>query len=242
MSLTPPLFTSGYADGSDATKFRPSDLNRITGLLTSMLGTSGATGGLLFRDSASSNGFSWIEPAAAGKMLISGGSAASATWSDSLPKIIVGAGLVSAPSITFLGDTDTGWWSPAAGVISLACDAVERLRIATNFRMPNDMGIAWSSNADVLNSDTWLLRDAANTLAQRNGTNGQRLNLGQGNTALAAGRLAMGRDASAAFAPGAGYGMLRWETGTNANTLKLVAYSGTSTVGTTVIDNVGGGN
>lgn len=43
-------------------------------------------------------------------------------------------------------------------------------------------------------------------------------------------------------APGAGIGMLRFENGTNAGTLKLVAYSGTSTTGVTVTDNIGAGN
>jgi len=43
-------------------------------------------------------------------------------------------------------------------------------------------------------------------------------------------------------APGRGRGMLRWEAGTNAGTLKLVAYAGTSTTGVTVVDNVGSGN
>ena len=50
------------------------------------------------------------------------------------------------------------------------------------------------------------------------------------------------KETAAAVAPGAGIGMLRWEAGTNANTLKLVAYAGTSTTGVTVIDNVGAGN
>ncbi len=45
-----------------------------------------------------------------------------------------------------------------------------------------------------------------------------------------------------AAAPGAGKGMLRWEPGTNAGTLKLVAYSGTSIAGVTIVDNVGSGN
>ena len=105
----------------------------------------------------------------------------------------------------------------------------------------NGFGLSFSASGDNA-ADLFLRYDAANTLAQRNGTNAQRFNLGQGNTALAAGRLAMGRDAAAAFAPGAGYGLLRWETGTNAGTLKLVAYAGTSTTGVTVVDNVGGGN
>ena len=42
--------------------------------------------------------------------------------------------------------------------------------------------------------------------------------------------------------PGVDVGVLRWESGTNAGTLKLVAYAGTSTTGVTVIDNVGSGN
>ena len=43
-------------------------------------------------------------------------------------------------------------------------------------------------------------------------------------------------------APGAGMGLRRWEAGSNAGTLKLVAYAGTSTTGTTVLDNIGGGD
>lgn len=50
------------------------------------------------------------------------------------------------------------------------------------------------------------------------------------------------RSTVAVTAPGAGVGLLRWETGTNAGTLKLVAYSGTSTTGVTIVDNVGAGN
>jgi hypothetical protein len=42
--------------------------------------------------------------------------------------------------------------------------------------------------------------------------------------------------------PGVDVGVLRWESGTNAGTLKLVAYAGTSTTGVTIIDNVGSGN
>jgi hypothetical protein len=47
---------------------------------------------------------------------------------------------------------------------------------------------------------------------------------------------------SSISAPGAEMGFLRWEAGTNSGTLKLVAYSGTSTTGVTVVDNVGAGN
>lgn len=50
------------------------------------------------------------------------------------------------------------------------------------------------------------------------------------------------RSTTAVTAPGSGIGLLRWENGTNAGTLKLVGYSGTSTTGVTIIDNVGAGN
>jgi hypothetical protein len=42
-----------------------------------------------------------------------------------------------------------------------------------------------------------------------------------------------------AVAPGAGFGSLRWETGTTPGTLKLVAYGNASVVGVTIVDNVG---
>ena len=42
-------------------------------------------------------------------------------------------------------------------------------------------------------------------------------------------------------APGAGYGVWRFEPGTNAGTAKIVAYAGTSTAGTVIQDNIGAG-
>jgi hypothetical protein len=55
--------------------------------------------------------------------------------------------------------------------------------------------------------------------------------------------LAISRSGTAlSTAPGANVGVLRWQSGTNAGTLKLVAFAGTSTTGVTVVDNVGAGN
>lgn len=54
--------------------------------------------------------------------------------------------------------------------------------------------------------------------------------------------LSIQKSTVAVVAPGAGVGTLRWEVGTNAGTLKLVGYSGTSTTGVTIVDNVGAGN
>ena len=55
--------------------------------------------------------------------------------------------------------------------------------------------------------------------------------------------LAMTRSVVAlSTAPGTDVAVLRWQSGTNAGTLKLVAFAGTSTTGVTVVDNVGTGN
>jgi len=59
---------------------------------------------------------------------------------------------------------------------------------------------------------------------------------------LMADGLQMPKITTSVSAPGAEMGFLRWEAGTNAGTLKLVAYAGTSTTGVTVTDNIGAGN
>ena len=62
------------------------------------------------------------------------------------------------------------------------------------------------------------------------------------NTTFMADGIRMPKITSAIAAPGADMGFLRWEAGTNAGTLKLVAYAGTSTTGVTITDNIGAGN
>lgn len=151
-------------------------------------------------------------------------------------------GSAAAPSISFSNFSGTGW-SAASGALYGSVGGTREFGIfADQLQVRSGATLTWGSGAVGGGSDVSVSRDGADTLALRRSTNAQRLNIGQGDTALAAGRLAMGRDAAAAFAPGAGYGMLRWETGTNAGSLKLVAYSGASTTGVTVIDNVGSGN
>jgi hypothetical protein len=54
--------------------------------------------------------------------------------------------------------------------------------------------------------------------------------------------LAMTRTATASVAPGMNVASLRWRSGTNPGTLKLVAVAGTSATEVTIVDNVGAGN
>jgi len=44
---------------------------------------------------------------------------------------------------------------------------------------------------------------------------------------------------ASASAPGAAGGKIEWRCGTNAGTIKIVAYGGTSSTGVTVLDNIG---
>jgi hypothetical protein len=42
------------------------------------------------------------------------------------------AGAVGGPSYTFTGDTDTGLWSPGAGILAASTNGTERFRIAAD--------------------------------------------------------------------------------------------------------------
>lgn len=159
-----------------------------------------------------------------------------------------GNGTAAAPSMAFSNFPGLGFFSFQGGNevgFSLNGSAATNIIFGTGIKIAAGSSLSFGDNADLdlASLDTIIARDnAANTLAMRNGTALQTLVLGQGNAALAGGQIKAGRDASAVVAPGAGLGMLRWEAGTNAGTLKLVAYSGTSTTGVTIVDNVGAGN
>jgi hypothetical protein len=83
-------------------------------------------------------------------------------------------GTAAAPSITFVGAPTTGWYRNNAGAMALADGGTARLAIGTNMRMPSDMALMFASTTDpIATADLILVRDDANILAQRNGTNAQ---------------------------------------------------------------------
>jgi hypothetical protein len=158
-------------------------------------------------------------------------------------------GTAALPGMSYVNELNTGIRRRIAGVISfstLGNNTVEIIDLSygasAGVRMNSAANLMWCVGDSNTAQDVNLLREAANTLALRNSVNAQTLVLGQGNAALAAGRLQMGRDAAAGFAPGAGRGMLRFEAGTNPGTLRLVVYAGTSAVGVLLVDNIGAGN
>jgi hypothetical protein len=53
--------------------------------------------------------------------------------------------------------------------------------------------------------------------------------------------MTIAKASGSATAPGAGFARLGFVNGTTAGTAKLVAYAGTSTTPTTIVDNIGAG-
>lgn len=85
-------------------------------------------------------------------------------------------GTAAAPSITFASDTDSGWSRPGSNIIDESVGGVAKRRISpTIMSLSSDMSLAWHSTVNEGGGadDLFLTRDAANILAQRNGTNAQ---------------------------------------------------------------------
>lgn len=85
--------------------------------------------------------------------------------------LLVHAGAAATPAIAALGDSTNGFWSPAAGQWRFG-DVIAFDGGAVALRLGSTMALAWG-NASLLSNvtlnDLFLSRDAANTLAQKNG-------------------------------------------------------------------------
>lgn len=85
--------------------------------------------------------------------------------------LLFGDGSAAAPSMSFINDSDTGIYRISSGIIGFSSNG---FRVA-DFRSEAAGGTLVVDQVifDISNQDTHLLRDAANTLAQRNGTSAQ---------------------------------------------------------------------
>ena len=87
-------------------------------------------------------------------------------------------GSLSAPALAFSSQTNTGIWKPGAGTIDFTFNGTGGVRTtATSIQIPSNSGLYWLAGALGTSGDLSLLRDAANTLALRNGTNAQTFNI-----------------------------------------------------------------
>lgn len=111
------------------------------------------------------------------------------TWTELLRiklggELLAGAGAVALPSLSFLGDPDTGFWSQAANVLALSTGAVERVRFENAFQLrlrqaTFDLILAWNNPAalrtltipDPGGNDTFVFLAATQTLTGKTLTN-----------------------------------------------------------------------
>lgn len=87
---------------------------------------------------------------------------------------LVGAGALGTPVLTLAGDTGTGWFRSASNQWSWVASNSARFNLAFSaIRMASTIPFGWTSGEATATADTVLNRDAANTLALRNGTAAQ---------------------------------------------------------------------
>ncbi len=86
----------------------------------------------------------------------------------------VGAATSGNVSYSFSGDDDMGWFRQGADTMAFSSNGVGRWLCGNSlFQMRSDYAISWTSGNYDGTRDLFLFRDAANTLAQRNGVNAQ---------------------------------------------------------------------
>lgn len=156
-------------------------------LTTPLAPTSGGTGlaayavgDLLY--ASTTTVLSALADVAAGAVLASGGVGVAPAWTTSptLTKVLVGDGSSGTPSLAYSGQSTLGYYRVTTDVLGLTSSVStanfcwNMSNVGGQFVLTQTGQIGWTATGSSLNApDTIILRDAANTLAQRNGTNPQ---------------------------------------------------------------------
>jgi hypothetical protein len=140
MSLTPPLFHSAAADGTDTTLFRPSDWNRVSDLLTTLLGGADATGSLFVKNSGG-DGAGWLAPGAAGTVVVGTGATPAFSATPTLTSLTLSTPLGIASGGTGLSVFAVGDIPYASGTTTLA----KLAGVAAGSVMVSGTAPAWSA-------------------------------------------------------------------------------------------------
>lgn len=138
-----------------------------------------AVGDLIYADGATS--LARLADVATGQVLASGGVgvAPAYTGSPTLTLVSVGNGSAAAPSITFTVENDLGCYRVGAGLLGFADEgagfAILGNAATRGMNLGSILPVSWANTTDPTagSSDLFLFRDAANILAQRNGTSAQ---------------------------------------------------------------------
>ena len=147
-----------YGTFTDASNYERLSLSHVT-----------ATGSLIAAETAGSGGDNLgitLTPAGTGNFTLTSG------------QILVADGSVSAPTHSFTSATNTGFFRNSGGRINIAIAGSIGPSLASGGPiLGTGMAVIWTSNAtpDSGTTDTFLYRDAANVLAQRNTANAQTL-------------------------------------------------------------------
>lgn len=129
------------------------------------------------------NGFA-LSPDGALYVTLSGGAATS--------PFLAADGSAGAPSYSFSTDPTTGFYKVTAGILELSISGAQSFRFSANglffaqsagqFVLSSGGALGWSSGtAGSASTDLTLVRDAANTLAQKNGNSPQEQRIYAGN-------------------------------------------------------------
>jgi hypothetical protein len=90
--------------------------------------------------------------------------------------LTAGNGTASLPTYSFTSDPDTGIYLTSSEDVGISIDGTQRLTFGTSTAVAL-LNITATTGTLGFNSDTYLTRDAANTLALRNGTTAQLFNI-----------------------------------------------------------------
>ncbi len=183
--------------------------------------------------------------------------------------LLAPAGTNAAPSYAFSGSAGTGMYSGGTDILSFSRAGAEVFRLSNALTIAGaaaSVGLVAAANTDfkfaTASSNTRIVLqghlDADHTLADvifcsanvrtdgyvcaANDPSGVALSNMLWGVSFEGATRQKAASGALTTAPAAGYMLLRVLPGTNAGTLKLTAYAGTSTTGATVIDNVGAGN
>lgn len=90
--------------------------------------------------------------------------------------LLAGDGVLATPGYAFSNDPDTGIYRRASGTVAFSANATAIFQYTGNgLALVAGVEVAWLSGGITTTRDVVLARDAAGTLAQRNGANAQTL-------------------------------------------------------------------
>lgn len=111
------------------------------------------------------------------------------SWSGTVTggTMLLADGSAAAPSLSYVTASTTGLYNAGGNMASSSGGSIQWLQAADIFRLKSSVAFGWSSGDPSLSvSDVILVRDAANTLALKNGANAQTLRVYSNATQYAA--------------------------------------------------------